>query len=135
MDVPRLFAEDVVDRALERLEFWRSEQIAPFVRSCRISPRPGGTIICDNPYELLDALFIGMSSFTRLKHVYGLRVDFNLTTIIGLANALLLTHLHIEDCNLGDPEAGIDTELDLKVSSFVLTTGGLLARCSTKNSG
>ncbi|KAJ7078348.1 hypothetical protein C8R44DRAFT_895958 [Mycena epipterygia] len=91
-------------------------QISPFMRSCSISPRPRGTRNhCQDPYDLLVALFTDIDYFTRLERIHAVHGHFYSDAVSRLPS---LTHLHIENCKLGDLE-WFDTTPNLKVSSFV----------------
>ncbi|KAJ7323554.1 hypothetical protein DFH08DRAFT_969104 [Mycena albidolilacea] len=63
-----------VDRYLERLAFFSSTEIAPFVRYCDVSVRESWQISpssdplsADTPYILLDALFDRLEQFPGLQ--------------------------------------------------------------------
>ncbi|KAJ7081735.1 hypothetical protein C8R44DRAFT_894963 [Mycena epipterygia] len=85
-----ILATDVIDRALERLD----------------------------PYDLLVALFTDIDCFTRLERIHAVHGYFYSDAVYLLSRLPSLTHLHIENCKLGDLE-WFDTTPNLKVSSFV----------------
>ncbi|KAJ7185358.1 hypothetical protein C8R46DRAFT_1342644 [Mycena filopes] len=82
-------------KASERLKFWLSDEIAPFVRVCSITPFTGPKTskfsTSDEPYTLLAAFFDGLGIFTGLQILTADKVHF---TQIGVSNLCVLPNLH-----------------------------------------
>ncbi|KAJ7749624.1 hypothetical protein B0H16DRAFT_1888040 [Mycena metata] len=99
LPTPRL-----VKKAAERLKFWLSDAIAPFVRVCNVTPvasKASKISTSDQPYILLDAFFQGIRAFTGLRALTTNEVHFTQT---GLSNLGLLPNLHtlrIEEYKVG----------------------------------
>ncbi|KAJ7659051.1 hypothetical protein DFH06DRAFT_1194950 [Mycena polygramma] len=73
---------------MERLNFWCSDEIAPLVRACDITPmRPTRiTFVFNkspNPYVLLDIFFARMAHFTSLRRLVMRYIDY---TPLAMAN-------------------------------------------------
>ncbi|KAJ7191534.1 hypothetical protein GGX14DRAFT_578843 [Mycena pura] len=118
-----------VDRSMKRLHFWRSDEIAPFVRSIEISPWAAESVpwsawhAVDSPYILQDLLFAHLQSFTCLQRLSTRHINFTGTAISSLARMSALQHLSIEDC---DVVAGGDLDLfrqTLALSSVTVKFG------------
>ncbi|KAJ6506020.1 hypothetical protein DFH09DRAFT_1289166 [Mycena vulgaris] len=112
-----------VERSFERLNFWCSPEIAPLVRSCKITPwvrYPRTFSDTETPYILLAAFFDRLLCFARLQTLYALRVDFTQIGVVGLCRLPALTRLHIDECIVAARERVDTTALSLKVSSFIL---------------
>ncbi|KAJ6555046.1 hypothetical protein DFH09DRAFT_1494165 [Mycena vulgaris] len=117
-----------VERSFERLNFWCSLEIAPLVRSCKITPwQKLGPVWSawtfsdtDAPYILLAALFDRLSCFVRLQTLYALHVDFTQIGVVGLCRLPVLTRLYIYDFNVAAGERIDTTGLSLRLSSFIL---------------
>ncbi|KAJ7834419.1 hypothetical protein B0H13DRAFT_2426903 [Mycena leptocephala] len=71
------------ERSKRRLEFWSSDEIAPLVRSCDITPsrKDVPDFQHQNPRLLLDAMFARLPRFSGLRRIYALKVEFNQTSI------------------------------------------------------
>ncbi|KAJ7677430.1 hypothetical protein B0H17DRAFT_1334264 [Mycena rosella] len=78
-----------LNRARERLEFWASARIAPYVLECNVEPLefensgrlpPPG----EDPYMLLAAFFQFLPRFTRLRGFSGFHVHFTQITVANL---------------------------------------------------
>ncbi|KAJ7107728.1 hypothetical protein C8R44DRAFT_986882 [Mycena epipterygia] len=119
-----------IERSLERLHFWCSTDIAPLVRSCRITPLvenrgPGWNVFpTDTPYILLAAFFERLPCFTRLQRLSARDVHF---TQIGMANLYLLpalVHLDIISCKVTAGETIEPTSRAAGLSSFSLQNNG-----------
>ncbi|KAJ7612895.1 hypothetical protein DFH06DRAFT_1344808 [Mycena polygramma] len=104
---------------MERLDFWFSDDIAPLVRSCEITPSTGpGDFQHQNPWLLLDAMLERLPRFSGLRHIQMVRVQMNQIGAESLCSLSNLKHLNAEQCSV-DPDGGIDTtNLKLRVSSF-----------------
>ncbi|KAJ7111865.1 hypothetical protein C8R44DRAFT_985332 [Mycena epipterygia] len=121
----RLPSADEVQRSLERLTFWCSDDIAPLVRACHVVPwmenvGPVGSFSpTDTPYVLLSAFFERLPCFTRLQRLYCWGVHF---TRIGMANLcrLPLAHLRISNCRVAAGETIEPASQPLRLSSFLL---------------
>ncbi|KAJ6546755.1 hypothetical protein DFH09DRAFT_1506527 [Mycena vulgaris] len=112
-----------VKRSFERLNFWCSPEIAPLVRSCKITAwvwYPRTFSDTETPYILLAAFFDRLSCFARLQTLYALCIDFTQIGVVGLCRLPVLTRLHIVNCIVAARERANTTALSLKVSSFIL---------------
>ncbi|KAJ7804286.1 hypothetical protein B0H14DRAFT_3486416 [Mycena olivaceomarginata] len=109
-----------IKRALERLDFWTSEDIAPLVRSCEIKPCADSAPRrhTDTPYILLAPLFQRLERFTGLGRFYAHQVHFTALGFSNLCRLPALTHLHIDGCGVAPGEHIDLSSLELKVSSF-----------------
>ncbi|KAJ7505952.1 hypothetical protein B0H11DRAFT_1976796 [Mycena galericulata] len=108
-----------VDAYLQRLNFWSSDEIAPFVRSCTIQPWYGreNCVPAEAPYILLAAFFEHLDRFGGLERLHAMEIDF---THAGLA-ALGRSSVRDVTINMSrlPPLEGIDfSSLALNVSSF-----------------
>ncbi|KAJ6546738.1 hypothetical protein DFH09DRAFT_1506489 [Mycena vulgaris] len=115
-----------VKRSFERLNFWCSPEIAPLVRSCKITPwprYPRNFSDTETPYILPAAFFDRLSCFTRLQTLYAMHVEFTQIGVVGLCRLPVLKRLHIGDCIVAAREHADTTALSLKVSSFILERG------------
>ncbi|KAJ7748683.1 hypothetical protein B0H16DRAFT_1725495 [Mycena metata] len=84
----------LIQKATERLKFWFSDAIAPFVRVCNVTPfasKASRFSTSDQPYILLDAFFQGLGAFTGLRALTTNEVHFTQT---GVSNVCLLPNLH-----------------------------------------
>ncbi|KAJ7145637.1 hypothetical protein C8R44DRAFT_896735 [Mycena epipterygia] len=119
---------DHIDRYLQRLQFWSSAEIAPLVRTCRVTQWPPGLkyawhwqygTTMDNPFILLEALFDSFPYFTNLRHLLFNDIHF---TQIGMENLCLLpklTTLEVYYCTVAE-EAVVSTLVPLHLSEFRL---------------
>ncbi|KAJ7798848.1 hypothetical protein B0H14DRAFT_2904883 [Mycena olivaceomarginata] len=105
-----------VNRAMERLEFWCSDEIAPHVRSCVIAPwREGGPVwsrwdfaATSTPYVLLAAFFERLGAFTGLQNFSATDIHFTQPGVASLCRAPALASVRLEDCSIA-PGEHIDT--------------------------
>ncbi|KAJ6453441.1 hypothetical protein C8R47DRAFT_1168292 [Mycena vitilis] len=67
-----------ISRCLERLNFWCSPEIAPFVRSCEItrSRKTEWAFAMSSPFVLLDAVFECLALFPRLQRLEASYIRF-----------------------------------------------------------
>ncbi|KAJ6527038.1 hypothetical protein B0H19DRAFT_1243334 [Mycena capillaripes] len=119
-----------VARNLERLEFWTSDEIAPFVRSCDITPigpraaglygSPKGSYTWEKPYVLLHPFLERIQRFTGLWRLKAEDVHFTPMAIANLRRMSSLTHLHVDrfEITAGDPIEC--TAQPLALSSFAI---------------
>ncbi|KAJ6525240.1 hypothetical protein DFH09DRAFT_1416579 [Mycena vulgaris] len=110
-----LSAEDLVLPQAEelecgrgRLEFWASEEIAPYVLKCHVEP-PG--LASDrvpspdeNPYTLLAAFFALLPRFVNLQHFGGFYVHFTGVAMTNLCTLPKLRNVGIDSCVVADHE-------------------------------
>ncbi|KAJ7735722.1 hypothetical protein B0H16DRAFT_1731145 [Mycena metata] len=82
----RLPSSTIVDRLLERLDFWSSPEIAPFT---------DWILSTDSPYILLDAVFDRLLHFTGLRRLHTHNVHFTQTKVDILCHLPILTELDI----------------------------------------
>ncbi|KAF7344702.1 L-aminoadipate-semialdehyde dehydrogenase [Mycena venus] len=90
-----------VARYLERLDFWTSDEIAPFVCSCTITPTrrasPFDTVkVSPGPYVLLEPFFERIVRFTGLQRLMAKHAHFNAVALGNLRRMPSLTHLQID---------------------------------------
>ncbi|KAJ7200813.1 hypothetical protein GGX14DRAFT_466169, partial [Mycena pura] len=101
-----------VENAKERLDFWCSEQIAPLVRSCNISPWTrslhskqtfSGT---ETPHILLARFFDHLQCFTGLQQLSAYQIHFTGSAIAKLSTMARdsLRHLRVQLCEVDDGE-------------------------------
>ncbi|KAJ7748641.1 hypothetical protein B0H16DRAFT_1848728 [Mycena metata] len=94
----------LVEKAAERLKFWLSDAIAPFVRVCNVTPfapKAAKYSTSDQPYILLDPFFQELGAFTGLRVLTAMGVHFTqtgLSTLCLLANRVF--HNSFFDPNL-----------------------------------
>ncbi|KAF7345829.1 L-aminoadipate-semialdehyde dehydrogenase [Mycena venus] len=106
-DDPMCLHDEAQDHEVERLKFWSSSGIAPFVRSCSIIPLNSRDWAeqkaADTPTALLDIFFERLPHFAGIHHFHAYMVHF---TQIGLANLCglpRLTRLQIIQCRSPEP--------------------------------
>ncbi|KAJ7185931.1 hypothetical protein C8R46DRAFT_1289352 [Mycena filopes] len=120
-----------IDQHLERLAFWTSPEIAPFVRYCDISAkeeRYGETtqkaewsLSTDTPYTLLDALFERLAQFTGLKQLRAHHIHFTQARVDILCRLPILPfELGIHRCSVAPGERIDPSPHGLRVSNFTL---------------
>ncbi|KAJ6542617.1 hypothetical protein B0H19DRAFT_303964 [Mycena capillaripes] len=127
---PSAFAlpqEQHVAFLLQRLKFWSSKEIAPFIRICRITPwsftaetyRSLGWEICNltSPIVVLLAFFHSLPRFTNLRHLVARYVPFDGIGIQNLSLLPKLSRVEIKWCLIIH-----STPTQLSLSSFSLTT-------------
>ncbi|KAF7352023.1 L-aminoadipate-semialdehyde dehydrogenase [Mycena venus] len=91
----------IVQRAQERLAFWASPSIAPFVRSCKITPwergeRRGPKFSTSNErYDLLNAFFDSLIHFSGLHTLHAVDIRFTQVGLTSLCNLPSLRSLCI----------------------------------------
>ncbi|KAJ7205772.1 hypothetical protein GGX14DRAFT_458431 [Mycena pura] len=103
-------------RAKERLHFWLSDEIAPFVHECRISSWSERHCqdSTDSPNILLDILLLQLPRFTNLWHLTANCATFTGAAMSTLRGMSTLRHLEIERC-------WVDAEESLESFSPALT--------------
>ncbi|KAJ7135791.1 hypothetical protein C8R44DRAFT_976583, partial [Mycena epipterygia] len=119
-DGVRLPLPEKFELAIQRLEFWSSDAIAPLVRSCDIMPWRGyDTSASDAPYFLRDEFFRRLPCFTGLQRVFAYRLHFTQQGLISLCRSPVLAFLYIDTCYFAQGEEIFPNGLELKVSTFV----------------
>ncbi|KAJ7303066.1 hypothetical protein DFH08DRAFT_57004 [Mycena albidolilacea] len=101
-----------VNRAMERLEFWCSDEIAPHVRSCVIAPwHKSGPVgprwdfaATSTPYVLLVAFFERLGAFTGLQNFSATDIHFTQSGVASLCRAPALASVRLEDCSIAPGE-------------------------------
>ncbi|KAJ6476462.1 hypothetical protein C8R47DRAFT_1323592 [Mycena vitilis] len=108
-----------VDCCLERLSFWCSPEIAPFVRSCEItrSQKSEWSFATYSPYILLDAVLNGLALFTRLQRLEISYILFTPARVDTLRYLPTLSNLTVSWCTFVSGRYAI-TSSPLRVSSF-----------------
>ncbi|KAJ7934768.1 hypothetical protein B0H13DRAFT_2305220 [Mycena leptocephala] len=116
-----------VNRSLERLNFWCSDEIAPFVRICRIIPWypffSNSRLVfstTDTPYTLLYALFERVPCFTGLKRLFAEHAHFTQTGVTNVCRLPTLSRLDLVLCSVAPGEHIDPSTLGLGVSSCLL---------------
>ncbi|KAJ7046366.1 hypothetical protein C8F04DRAFT_1227507 [Mycena alexandri] len=110
--------------ARERLDFWSSGEIGPYVRSCDITPwRAHSTralAVSKTPHVLLHAFFDRLTHFTELRRVSTNEVYFSQTAVTNICALSALTHLNIHGLRV--PRDGVISPMPqaLAVSSFTI---------------
>ncbi|KAF7376512.1 hypothetical protein MSAN_00067200 [Mycena sanguinolenta] len=121
----------VIDEALERLEFYTSDDIARHVRSCKIiawqSPlwRKIGAAwssckfsVTDSPHTLIAPFFARLDKFTGLQSFHAEEIHFTQSAVASLCRASSLADFRLVRCTFAAGER-IDTpSLHLGVSRF-----------------
>ncbi|KAJ7124015.1 hypothetical protein C8R43DRAFT_1147759 [Mycena crocata] len=95
-------------RALQRLQFWFSDEVAPFVRSCQVTPK----VVTLWPVQstsstvdgLRDAFFKSLPNFTGLKQIRCASLQFTQEGMTHLYQLPALTHQDIVNCHIGVEE-------------------------------
>ncbi|KAJ7681085.1 hypothetical protein DFH06DRAFT_1405992 [Mycena polygramma] len=108
-----------VDCCLERLNFWCSPEIAPFVRSCEItrSQKSEWSFATYSPYILLDAVLKGLALFTRLQRLETSYIHFTPARVDTLRHLPTLSNLNVSWCTFVSGRYAISSSR-LRVSSF-----------------
>ncbi|KAJ6559548.1 hypothetical protein B0H19DRAFT_1234220 [Mycena capillaripes] len=125
---------DIVQRAKDRLAFWSSAEIAPFVRSCQITPwdqdrRRGPKFSASaESYTLLNAFFESLAHFSGLQSIDATYLHFTQVGVANLCNLPDLRTLRVSDYRVA-PGQVIDTSsLELQhLSRFELRGGRLVS--------
>ncbi|KAJ6498888.1 hypothetical protein C8R45DRAFT_1210775 [Mycena sanguinolenta] len=127
----------VVNRALERLEFWTSDDIAPHVRLCKIIPwqcqstprwekiglvwsMTWDFFVTDSPYILIAPFFESLEKFTRLRSLHAEEIHFTQSAVASLCRAPAITDIQLVRCKVAVGEHIDTTSLCLGVSRFAL---------------
>ncbi|KAJ7112820.1 hypothetical protein C8R43DRAFT_133510 [Mycena crocata] len=117
-----------VQKLTEGLEFWCSDTIAPFVRTCEML---ASFVVGESPTVLRDIFFDRLPSFTGLRRFRAVRISFTQSDLLALGCLSTLTDLDIEECDIQDRSptsdatpAEIASPHTLCVSAFTFTTTG-----------
>ncbi|KAJ7644688.1 hypothetical protein FB45DRAFT_298753 [Roridomyces roridus] len=118
---------DGVQLSLERLRFWSSDQIAPFVRECTIAPRrqrpgeaePVRLNFTDSPNILMTSFMDALANFTGLKKLSGRRVKFTQAGLAHLCRIPLLKEIVIDRCGIVPDEIVDTASLELRTTKLV----------------
>ncbi|KAF8188469.1 hypothetical protein K438DRAFT_2019268 [Mycena galopus ATCC 62051] len=125
-----------VDRRLERLDFFSSSEIAPFVRDCHISVwetydkdnSSKQSLSTDTPYILLEALFQRLVYFTGLQRFEAHHIHFTQAGVNNLCGLPNLSQLHLSDCPVAPGEHIEPSPHALRLSEFYLFRGSKLGQ-------
>ncbi|KAJ7735725.1 hypothetical protein B0H16DRAFT_1764788 [Mycena metata] len=131
-DELRLPSSTTIDRLLERLAFWSSADIAPFVRYCNIralcakwswgagtNEKAEWSVSTDSPHILLDALFECLAQFTGLQRLRASHVYFTQAMVDILCRLPVLPfNLGIYWCYVAPGERVNPTQQALRVSKL-----------------
>ncbi|KAJ7644739.1 hypothetical protein FB45DRAFT_299163 [Roridomyces roridus] len=130
---PALPSPEAVQFALDRLEFWSSDEIAPFVQECEVAPRYR---YCESEEEAelqphTDSLHILMTSFlnclrkfTNIKKFSAESANFTQAGLCNLCQLPLLREVVIRWCNIVPGETIDMTGLELPTLKLVYWAGG-----------
>ncbi|KAJ7604206.1 hypothetical protein FB45DRAFT_1013645 [Roridomyces roridus] len=121
-----LAAPDGITFALDRLAFWSSDEIAPFVRQCTITLRvqlegettPVPLRDADAPHILMTSILDRLAKFPRLKKLYAKAANFNQAGVTNLCQLPLLTEIAIEWCGVLPGETINASGLELRTTKF-----------------
>ncbi|KAJ7505895.1 hypothetical protein B0H11DRAFT_2272646 [Mycena galericulata] len=121
-----------IERSSERLDFWFSDEIAPFVRSCSISPwkhlRPDWGLwifsVTDTPHIILDPFFENLWKFTGLRTLHSRVVGFTQTGVANLCRLPSLADVRLDQWDGVDEQPIDTTSLELYVSRFAFRRRG-----------
>jgi hypothetical protein len=94
-----------IDKALARLQFWASADVAPLVRECYVTPwfpsnYPTRVFSAAHTSIILDTFFQLLPSFEGLTFLHCLRVDFTEAMLRRLLSLPRLRDLDIHGCSL-----------------------------------
>ncbi|KAJ7644699.1 hypothetical protein FB45DRAFT_999654 [Roridomyces roridus] len=115
-------ASDDIQSGLDRLAFWSSDEIAPFVRECTIGTERqhlGEAEFIDSPDILLASFMDALGRFTGLKKLFACRVKFTPVGLVHLCRIPLLTEIVIEGCEVVTDETVDTTILELRTTKLV----------------
>ncbi|KAJ6506788.1 hypothetical protein C8R45DRAFT_1208777 [Mycena sanguinolenta] len=112
--------------ALDRLEFWTSDGIAPHVRSCKISTwklmdHPAAewrSSYTDSAHILLDAFFNELTKFTGLETFHAENIHFTQSVVVNLCRAPAVVNVQLAGCAIACGEHIDISSLSLDVSHF-----------------
>ncbi|KAJ7840149.1 hypothetical protein B0H13DRAFT_2101217 [Mycena leptocephala] len=83
--------------SLERLEFWSSDEIAPLVRSCDLTPCHQIPLFdAATPYVLFNTFFERITRFTGLRRLRSRNIHFTSTAVANLCLMSSLAILHVD---------------------------------------
>ncbi|KAJ7644757.1 hypothetical protein FB45DRAFT_1053430 [Roridomyces roridus] len=106
--------------ALDRLNFWSSDEIAPMVRECTISPvyRTWEPSDSPDPWSLLATFFERIVKFSALRIVRAQYACFSQQTLAALCRLPCLDHVTVEQCGVHE-QGRIQTRgMQLRTSRF-----------------
>ncbi|KAJ7134832.1 hypothetical protein C8R44DRAFT_870418 [Mycena epipterygia] len=97
-----------LERVRRRLEFWSSEEIAPYVLYCNIEPlefeNSGRQPPPEDPYTLLTTFFEFLPRFANLRDLYGFTIHFTRVAMASLCALPKLTRVSIDMCIMAPGE-------------------------------
>ncbi|KAJ7644738.1 hypothetical protein FB45DRAFT_1116449 [Roridomyces roridus] len=119
-----LTGSDGVQSALDRLAFWSSDEIAPFVRECTVAPPRQGYA---EPLPILMTSFMdALGKFTGLQKLSAHLSKLTQAGVAHLCRIPLLTEIVIEGCGIIPADTTIDTtNLELRTEKLVYRNGAL----------
>ncbi|KAJ6514313.1 hypothetical protein C8R47DRAFT_1090915 [Mycena vitilis] len=122
-----------INLVIQRLRFWSTDDIAPFVRSCLIAPWPTSAVhgwsffrvvwndsfLAEDPYMLLTSLLDALPRFTNLNNLTFDRVHFTQSRLERLALLPPLKFLGVSMCGVAEGEVLFTSRLTpLAVAEF-----------------
>ncbi|KAJ7185779.1 hypothetical protein C8R46DRAFT_386187 [Mycena filopes] len=125
-----------IDQHMERLAFWTSPEVAPFVRQCHISAhkehhgeaeeKTEWAFSTDTPYMLLDAVFQRLAQFTGLKQLHANDIHFTQARVDIICRLPITPfRLNIYGGSVAPGEHIDPSPHTLRVSHFILLSGGV----------
>ncbi|KAJ7644737.1 hypothetical protein FB45DRAFT_1053412 [Roridomyces roridus] len=118
---------DGVQLALDRLNFWSSDDISPYVRECTIAPRcwragEAGSVLLehtDSPHILMISFMDLLAKFTALKKLSARQAHFTQAGLVSLCQLPLLTELATRWCDIVPGETIDATSLQLRTTKLL----------------
>ncbi|KAJ7198949.1 hypothetical protein GGX14DRAFT_664550 [Mycena pura] len=104
------------------LDFWTSEEVAPLVRSCEISPQPWFNIQVAVP-QLLATFFDHIARFSRLRRLNLSNIQLTTLAVSTLARLPMLSELNLESCDVADGDLMPSVSSALRLCHFSYESG------------
>ncbi|KAJ6469107.1 hypothetical protein DFH09DRAFT_1479370 [Mycena vulgaris] len=112
-----------LDDAIERLRFYSSPKVAPYVRSCTARDMLNGRQDCTMdegaPHVLANAFFECLPNFTAMQRIYMDHMQFTQIGIKNLCGLPALTHVEFSGCKIAAREQLNADSLNLRVATFI----------------
>ncbi|KAJ7644769.1 hypothetical protein FB45DRAFT_898627 [Roridomyces roridus] len=113
-----------IQLALDRLNFWSSDEIAPLVRECTIMPldlkwERSDSADPSSSHDLLTTFFDRIDRFGGLRMVRARYMCFSQATLATLCHLPCLDNVVMDNSGVADSEGHIESGLQLHASRFV----------------
>ncbi|KAJ6547752.1 hypothetical protein DFH09DRAFT_1170481 [Mycena vulgaris] len=112
-----------LDDATERLRFYSSPKVAPYVQSCTARHTLNGRQDCTMdegaPHVLVNAFFEYLPKFAAMQRIYMDRMQFTQIGITNLCGLPALTHVEFSGCKIAAGEQLNADSLNLRVATFI----------------